>query len=94
MASVGANVAMSIAWASRPMRLRPHPSASTAVISGSSVAHSEPNAIASTTAAARNPMNSLGPPPCCWPACWIPLPPSSTCRPSPRAASAVSISLS
>ena len=66
MASIGANVAMSIAWASRPVRLRPQPSASTAVNSGSSVAHSEPNAIASTIAAAMKPMNSLGPPPCCW----------------------------
>ena len=91
---MGANVAMSIAWASRPVRLRPHPSASTALISGSSVAHSEPNAIASTIAAAMKPMNSLGPPPGCCVACWMPLPPSSTFRPSPRASSAVEISLS
>ena len=94
VASVGENVAMSITWASRPVRLSPQPSASTAVSSGSSVAHSEPKAIASTIAAAMKPMNSLGPPPWRWVACWIPLPPSSTCRPSPRAASAVSISLS
>ena len=46
------------------------PSASTAVNSGSSVAHSEPKAIASTIAAAMKPMNSLGPPPWLlrWPA--------------------------
>ena len=94
MASVGAKVAMLIAWASRPVMLSPQPSASTAVNSGSSVAHSEPNAIASTNAAAMKPMNSLGPPPGCWVACWMPLPPSSTCSPSPRAASAVEISLS
>ena len=85
---------MSITCASRPVRLRPHPSASTAVKSGSSVAHSEPKAIASTTAAARKPMNSLGPPPGCCVACWMPLPPSSTRSPSPRASSAVEISLS
>ena len=72
MASVGENVAMSITCASRPVRLSPQPSASTAVNSGSSVAHSEPNAIASTTAAAMKPMNSLGPPPGCCVACWMP----------------------
>ena len=94
MASVGANVAMSNTCASRPFRLSPHPSASTAVNSGSSVAHSEPKAIASTTAAAMKPMNSLGPPPGCCVACWMPEPPSSTCRPSPPASSAVAISLS
>ena len=94
VASVGENVAMSIACASRPVRLRPQPSASTAVNSGSSVAHREPNAIASTNAAAMKPMNSLGPPPGCWLACWIPAPPSSTWSPSPFASSAVAISLS
>jgi hypothetical protein len=61
--------------------------------SGRTVAHRDPKAIASTTAAAMKPMNSLGPPPGCCEACWIPLPPSSTRSPSPRAASAVSISL-
>ena len=70
--------------------MRPQPSDRTAVISGSSVDHSEPKAMASTTAAARKPMNSLGPPPDCW-ACWMPLPPSSTRNPSARPASAVSI---
>ena len=85
---------MSITCASSPVRLSPQPSASTAVNSGSSVAHSDPNAIASTKAAAMKPMNSLGPPPGCWLACWIPLPPSSTRRPSPRAPSAVAISFS
>ena len=94
VASVGENVAMLMAWASRPVRPRPQPSASTAVKSGSSVAHSEPKASASTMPAAMNPMNSLGPPPGCWVACWIPGPPSSTLRPSPRASSAVAISLS
>ena len=94
VARVGEKVAMLIAWASRPVMLSPHPRASTAVKSGSSVAHSEPNAIASTNAAAMKPMNSLGPPPGCWVACWMPLPPSSTFSPSPRAASAVEMSLS
>src|SRR4051794_27267046 len=69
----------------------PQPSAIAAVNSGSSVAHSEPKAIASTIAAAMKPMNSLGPPPWSWFACWMPEPPSSTFRPSPRASSAVAI---
>src|SRR3954451_20316964 len=51
VASVGENVAMSITCARRPVSARPQPSASTAVNSGSSVAPSEPKAIASTTAA-------------------------------------------
>src|SRR3954468_15209514 len=85
---------MPITCASSPVRLSPQPRASTAVNSGSSVAHSEPKAIARTTAAAMKPMNSLGPPPGCCVACWIPAPPSSTSRPPPRAASAVAISLS
>ena len=93
VASVGEKVAMSIAWASRPVAARPQPSARTAQISGSSVAHREPKAIASTIAAATNPISSLEPPRCCV-ACWIPLPPSSTWSPSPRASSAVAISLS
>ena len=94
VARIGANVAMLMACASRPIRLRPQPSASAAVNSGSSVAHSEPKAIASTIAAAMKPMNSLGPPPWFWLACWMPAPPSSTFSPSPRASSAVAISLS
>ena len=63
MARIGAKVAILIACAIRPMRLMPTPSAIAAVNSGSTVAHSEPNAIASTIAAAMKPMNSLGPPP-------------------------------
>ncbi len=94
VASVGEKVAMSMTCASRPVRLRPQPRARTAVKSGSSVAHSEPKAIASTNAAAMKPMNSLGPPPCCCVACWMPLPPSSTRRPGVRASSAVAIRLS
>src|SRR4051794_23942921 len=73
------------------MRLMPTPSAIAAVNSGSTVAHSEPNAIASTIAAAMKPMNSLGPPPWSWFACWMPEPPNSIFRPSPRASSAVAI---
>ena len=57
VASVGEKVAMSIAWASRPVAARPQPSARTAQISGSSVAHREPKAIASTIAAATNPIS-------------------------------------
>ena len=76
------------------MRLMPQPSASTAVNRGSTVAHSEPKAIASTMAAAMKPMNSLGPPPCACCDCWMPLPPSSTFSPLPRAASAVETNLS
>ena len=57
VASVGEKVAMSIAWASRPVAARPQPSARTAQISGSSVAHREPKAIASTIAAAMKPIS-------------------------------------
>ena len=41
---------------------RPAPMPSSAVAIGSPMARNEPNAISSTTAAARTPMASLGPP--------------------------------
>src|SRR3954454_10886208 len=91
-ASVGANVAMLITPASRLAADRPAASANSAVKIGSSIANSEPNAMNSTIAANTIAISSLAPPPsCCWD-CWMPLPPSSTCSPSPSMVCAVSIS--
>jgi hypothetical protein len=87
MPSVGPAEGMSTTWDSSPAVIRPGTSAAIATARGSNMASSEPNAMNSTTAAASTPTAAL-----------MPAegrstfstagPPSSTCRPGARAASA------
>ena len=88
VATVGPIEGMLTACESSPTVIRPETSAPIAMISGSSMASSEPNAMNSTTAAAATPTTALMPIEGRR-AFSIACPPSSTCRPGARAASAM-----
>ena len=91
-ASVGEMFASEITCEVRPIVSRPLPTATTAPISGSAIAPSEPKAKKRMIAAAMMPTSSLveaG----FWPTPEIALPPSSTCRPPVRADSPILITL-
>ena len=87
MPSSGPIEGMLTAWEKSPTAIRPETSPAIATASGSSMASSEPNATKSTTPAASTPTAAVMPiegrrsfSTAC--------PPSSTCRPGARAASA------
>ena len=86
---VGAMLPMVMTLLSRPTVSNAAPRANTAEMIGMSMDSSDPKAISRMTAAAAMPISSLKEVLLAF-RLWMALPPSSTCRPASRAASAVS----
>ena len=85
-ASCGAKFAVSKTWVPSVTRLRPTPSANSAVSSGSPIATTEPKVSSRMMTAASSPIANEESPPSSWRASSTGWPPSSTWRPSPAAA--------